>query len=170
MGYHAQGLIVVEGFNDVIQLDSLGVLVVGACSNEITEAQASKIASDMSESTNRDDFWKLLVTISLRKASTYRTRESAQKRGGGSLRGDSVFRQPGKGLDMVADGGRSPEEVVETADIADRIVEFLTRAGAGTRAAVASDGLRSRPSNRHGWQILADINRRVMPGVKHVSF
>ena len=39
-----QGVIVVEGFNDVIGLDKLGVPAVAICSNRITEAQVTKIA------------------------------------------------------------------------------------------------------------------------------
>ena len=38
------GILVVEGFNDVIALDSIGVPAVGICSNRITEAQVEKIA------------------------------------------------------------------------------------------------------------------------------
>lgn len=38
------GLIVVEGFNDVIGLDGIGVPAVGIMSNRITEAQVEKIA------------------------------------------------------------------------------------------------------------------------------
>lgn len=38
------GIIVVEGFNDVIGLDTLGVPSVGLCSNRMTEEQADKIA------------------------------------------------------------------------------------------------------------------------------
>jgi 5S rRNA maturation endonuclease (ribonuclease M5) len=37
------GIIVVEGFNDVIGLDGLGVPAVGLCSNRMTEEQADKI-------------------------------------------------------------------------------------------------------------------------------
>jgi hypothetical protein len=38
------GLIVVEGFNDVIGLDNLGIPAVGILSNRITEAQVDKLA------------------------------------------------------------------------------------------------------------------------------
>ena len=38
------GVIVVEGFNDVIGLDNLGVPAVGLCSNRMTDEQAEKIA------------------------------------------------------------------------------------------------------------------------------
>jgi len=40
---------------------------------------------------NRDDLWKLLVTITARKATAKRRAHYAQKRGGGRLRGESVF-------------------------------------------------------------------------------
>src|SRR5206468_3719700 len=40
----ALGLIVVEGPNDVIRLDTLGVPAVGLCSNTITREQADKAA------------------------------------------------------------------------------------------------------------------------------
>jgi DNA primase len=39
------GLIIVEGFNDVINLDNLGVPALAIMSNRITEAQVSKIAT-----------------------------------------------------------------------------------------------------------------------------
>jgi DNA-directed RNA polymerase specialized sigma24 family protein len=40
---------------------------------------------------NRDDLWKLLVTITVRKATAKRRSYFAQKRGGGRVRGESVF-------------------------------------------------------------------------------
>ena len=39
------GLIIVEGFNDVINLDNLGVPALAVMSNRITEAQVSKIVT-----------------------------------------------------------------------------------------------------------------------------
>jgi RNA polymerase sigma factor (sigma-70 family) len=43
---------------------------------------------------DRDDLWKLLVTITARKASAQRRRQYAAKRGGGHVRGESVFHHP----------------------------------------------------------------------------
>jgi hypothetical protein len=37
------GIIVVEGFNDVIGLDSIGIPAIGLCSNRMTDEQAEKI-------------------------------------------------------------------------------------------------------------------------------
>ena len=47
---------------------------------------------------NRDDLWKLLVTITVRKAAARRRSHLAQKRGGGRVRGESIFgNQEGQG-------------------------------------------------------------------------
>jgi len=43
---------------------------------------------------NRDDLWKLLVTITVRKATARRRSYFAEKRGGGRVRGESIFRHP----------------------------------------------------------------------------
>ena len=40
----AHGILVVEGLNDVIALDAMGVPTVGLCSNRVTEQQVAKIA------------------------------------------------------------------------------------------------------------------------------
>ncbi len=40
---------------------------------------------------DREDLWKLLVTITARKACAKRRHHHAQKRGGGQVRGESVF-------------------------------------------------------------------------------
>ncbi|MDR2116036.1 MAG: hypothetical protein LBP87_06620 [Planctomycetaceae bacterium] len=42
---------------------------------------------------NREDLWKLLVTITARKAAAKLRRHYARKRGGGGIRGESVFGQ-----------------------------------------------------------------------------
>jgi DNA-directed RNA polymerase specialized sigma24 family protein len=51
---------------------------------------------------NRDDLWKLLVTITARKATARRRSHFAQKRGGGQVRGESVFGVREEGYDGLA--------------------------------------------------------------------
>jgi DNA-directed RNA polymerase specialized sigma24 family protein len=48
---------------------------------------------------DRDDLWKLLVTITARKACAQRRRHLAAKRGGGRVRGESVFQRADQGED-----------------------------------------------------------------------
>ena len=51
---------------------------------------------------NRNDLWKLLVTITARKATARRREFFAQKRGGGQVRGESIFGHQGTGRDGLA--------------------------------------------------------------------
>ncbi|MEZ6063859.1 MAG: ECF-type sigma factor [Planctomycetaceae bacterium] len=46
---------------------------------------------------NRDELWKLLITIVIRKANRHKERATALKRGGGIVRGESVFAAPDSG-------------------------------------------------------------------------
>jgi DNA-directed RNA polymerase specialized sigma24 family protein len=52
---------------------------------------------------DRGDLWKLLVTITARKACAQRRRQYAGKRGGGQVRGESVF--VNRGHEMEHDDG-----------------------------------------------------------------
>ena len=52
---------------------------------------------------NRDDLWKLLVTITARKATSKRRALFSQKRGGGQVRGESIFIQPDDSQAGIAD-------------------------------------------------------------------
>ncbi|NLX97735.1 MAG: RNA polymerase subunit sigma-70 [Rhodopirellula sp.] len=63
---------------------------------------------------DRHDLWKLLVTITARKASAQLRRSHRQKRGGGGVRGESVFvrddsSQRGAGIDQVLGQEPTPE-------------------------------------------------------------
>lgn len=64
---------------------------------------------------DRDDLWKLLVTITARKACAQKRRHFADKRGGGLVRGESFFMQanPGEerdeGIGQVLGSEPTPE-------------------------------------------------------------
>src|SRR6056297_3967079 len=62
---------------------------------------------------DRQDLWKLLATITIRKVHGQRRRDDTQKRGSGRVRGDSVWMPSGDaqwGLPVVPDGQPTPEE------------------------------------------------------------
>ena len=70
---------------------------------------------------DREDLWKILVKITARKAFDHQKHEHRQKRGGGAVRGNSVFRSDGQsescgGIEQVM--GREP-----TPDFAAQVVE-----------------------------------------------
>lgn len=64
---------------------------------------------------NRQDLWKLLVTITARKVYSQRRKAMADKRGGGQVRGESVFDRGmsdqgrGDGIGMVLGTEPTPE-------------------------------------------------------------
>jgi RNA polymerase sigma factor (sigma-70 family) len=70
---------------------------------------------------DRHDFWRLLVTISERKASSQRRFHRRQKRGGGQVRGESAFLGSGEsyeklGIANVAAPDPTPELVAAVAE------------------------------------------------------
>ncbi|HBT77936.1 MAG TPA: RNA polymerase subunit sigma-70 [Planctomycetaceae bacterium] len=89
---------------------------------------------------NRVDLWKLLVTITARKATARLRRHFAQKRGGGDIRGESVFQQANDdcGRDDGIGGvlGREPTPEL-AADVAENCEYYLELLGDDTLRRVA---------------------------------
>jgi RNA polymerase sigma factor (sigma-70 family) len=76
--------------------------------------------------SNSSDLWRLLVTISLRKAAKSAARETADKRGGGGIVGESAFASlPGGGIDALASGQSDPASALECQEMAAEIFAFL---------------------------------------------
>ncbi|MAT71727.1 MAG: RNA polymerase subunit sigma-70 [Planctomycetaceae bacterium] len=74
----------------------------------------------------RDDLWRLLVAVGLRKAARQCVRESAQKRGGGAICGEAdAAGKRGGSLDYFASSQLTPDKLAEEHECADRILEFL---------------------------------------------
>jgi DNA-directed RNA polymerase specialized sigma24 family protein len=69
---------------------------------------------------DRHDLWKLLVTITARKAAAQRRRQRTQKRGGGAVRGESIFvRGPefnGRGIEQMPDPQPTPDFAAATGE------------------------------------------------------
>lgn len=79
---------------------------------------------------NRDDLWKLLVTITARKATAKRRAHFAQKRGGGRVRGESVFEHQADedehdGLASILGKEPTPELAVSVAENCRQMLEQL---------------------------------------------
>ena len=89
--------------------------------------------------SNRGDLWKLLVTITARKATGRLRKHYAQKRGGGGVRGESVFMHEaendrGNGIGEVF--GREPTpELAE--GVAENCQELLDKLGDDTLRNIA---------------------------------
>ena len=76
---------------------------------------------------DRDDLWSLLVVITHRKSINQSNRERAEKRGGGHVRGESVFGQQadGGGLDIVLGSDPTPDFALEVAENFEKLLETL---------------------------------------------
>ena len=75
------------------------------------------------------DLWKVLVVITLRKISTQRRRAMADKRGGGRVRGESIFESRDgdrvMGLEGSAGEELSPELAAEIVETYQRVMDNL---------------------------------------------
>jgi len=80
---------------------------------------------------DREDLWKLLVTITARKACAQWRREHAQKRGSGDVRGESVFAKhgdeaaPGAGIGQVLGSEPTPELAAMVAENCEQLLAAL---------------------------------------------
>jgi DNA-directed RNA polymerase specialized sigma24 family protein len=88
--------------------------------------------------TDRDDLWRLLVTLTERKASHQVRDENRLKRGGGAVLGESGLapagQEPGRELAEVAGREPTPEFAAEVADECGRL---LARLGDANLQAIA---------------------------------
>lgn len=78
---------------------------------------------------DRNDLWRVLIVIANRKVSRLRKRHSALKRGGGSVRGESVFQGAADeavvGLDGFKNNDPSPEMIASTAEAYEGLMNLL---------------------------------------------
>jgi len=78
---------------------------------------------------NRDDLWKLLVTLTVRKAAARRRSYFAQKRGGGRVRGESIFghqEDNQDGLAHILGTEPTPELAVSVAENCELLLDQLS--------------------------------------------
>ena len=76
---------------------------------------------------DRDDLWRILVTITARKISRRHRRYMTAKRGAGEVRGDSAIMNAYEGADIAAVMGTepSPELAAETAETCRELMGLL---------------------------------------------
>lgn len=80
--------------------------------------------------SDRDDLWRLLVTITARKAVRQARHQRRQKRGGGKVRGESVFRQADgseyhRGIEQFVGQEPTPAFAAELTDDFQRLLDRL---------------------------------------------
>lgn len=94
---------------------------------------------------DRDDLWRLLATITARKADQQVRWLMRQKRGGGEVRGDSVFLKEGSenetpGFDGLASNEPTPEFLAQLTEEHQRLMNLLPDEGLRQIARWKMDG------------------------------
>ncbi|MEM6473158.1 MAG: ECF-type sigma factor [Planctomycetota bacterium] len=84
----------------------------------------------LGEIHDRDQLWKLLLTITSRKASGYMRHQTRKKRGGGFVSGESTFlagdgSEALAGIDGVADSAASPAMMAEFQNTCEALLDQL---------------------------------------------
>lgn len=77
---------------------------------------------------NRDELWRLLICITARKGLAHVRHELRQKRGGGKVRGESIFTKGDgspAGMDQVSGGDLSPETLAQFDDQCRHLLQAL---------------------------------------------
>jgi len=87
-------------------------------------------AGQFPDLNDRHDLWQLLVKIAERKASNQRRDAARKKRGGGRVRGHSVFAPAGDATEgpavsCFADDDLTPERAAEVAEAAEMLLGLL---------------------------------------------
>lgn len=75
--------------------------------------------------TDRDDLWRLLTVLTAHKAIDQKRRSAGKKRGGGAVRGESVFEGDGPGLDQLLAEEPTPEVLAVLAEEHARLLGLL---------------------------------------------
>ena len=90
---------------------------------------------------DRCDLWRILATIAARKTTAHQRRMFAKKRGGGYVRGESVFdEQALLGLNQVQDVSRMPEFTHQVVATCEELLACLNNENLRTTALMRMQG------------------------------
>ena len=109
---------------------------------------------------DRTDLWKILVVITARKVSGQRKRIKAEKRGGGRVRGESIFALNDDdqiGIEQALGAEPTPEVAAEVAETCQHMMEQLSDATLQRIAQLKLEGY----SNREISEQLGCVERTV---------
>jgi DNA-directed RNA polymerase specialized sigma24 family protein len=113
---------------------------------------------------DRDDLWQVLVLLTERKLIDRLRREQARKRGGGKVRGDSVFLhrdEAAAGLDELAGAEPAPELVAAFAEECQRLFDLLDDPELRLVALLKSEGFTNEEIARSLDRVPRSIARKL---------
>jgi DNA-directed RNA polymerase specialized sigma24 family protein len=115
-------------------------------------------AGRFDELAGDEELWRLLVTITARKVTAKRRKQLAAKRGGGNVRGESVFLAAGEselnvGLAQIMDENRMPESASEVAKTCKDLLAVLPNEKLRETALMRMEGYTNKEiSEKLKWQ------------------
>jgi DNA-directed RNA polymerase specialized sigma24 family protein len=112
------------------------------------------------------DLWKLLVTITARKAMGYMRREGRQKRGGAAVRGESAFARGDVsnrlgGIGQVLGREPTPAIAAQVAEETERLLSLLGDGSLRDIALLKLEGCTNEEIARHMDCALRTVKRRL---------
>ena len=115
---------------------------------------------------DRDELWKLLATITVRKATAQLRKHYAQKRGGGAVRGESAFAGGANasdsfGINDVMDAGNLPEMSRQLTSTCTEMLEQLGDDSLRTIARMRLEGYSTDEIGEQQGISLATVKRRL---------
>ncbi len=114
---------------------------------------------------DRDDLWKLLLTITARKAKKRIRYNMTEKRGAGAVRGESVFGQPDEGrigLGEVLGNEPSPELADQVVDQCSELLDQLNDARLNEIAIMRLEGYTNEEIASHLDCAVRTVERKIM--------
>jgi len=115
----------------------------------------------------RDDLWHLLVVITVRKAADLRTYQGRARRGGGKVRGESVFDGPSdgadeaRGIEQAAGLEPTPEFAAEVAEQCRALLQALPKDQLRAIAVWKMEGYTNREIAERIGLSLATVERKL---------
>ena len=118
---------------------------------------------------DRSDLWQILLMIAERKTIDHLREQFRQKRGGGQVRGESIFERPGeedgyRGIEQAIDNDPPPDYAVTALDECRRLLDLLPEEDLRKIAAWKLAGWK----NREIAEKLACVNSTVERKLKRI--
>lgn len=115
---------------------------------------------------DRDDLWQILLMIAERKTIDHLREQFRQKRGGGNVRGESIFDTPAgddayRGIEQAIDNNATPDFAVTALDECRRLLEMLPDEGLRKVASWKLAGWKNREIAEELGCVTATVERKL---------
>ena len=115
---------------------------------------------------DRDDLWQILLMIAERKTIDHLREQFRQKRGGGNVRGESIFEMPAgddayRGIEQAIDDNATPDFAVTALEECRRLLDMLPDADLQKVASWKLAGWKNREIAEELGCVTATVERKL---------